>query len=273
MEYKILQAGISTASFFNKCMLEDTPKKIANMNVGIIEVFFNTFSEYKQEFVSNLNKRVIDNGLSVYSVHPMGTQFEPQLFSIHERQRSDAEDIFKSALNAANILGAKYYIMHGPANLGGAVRNMNLSRVGAIARRLCDIAGAEGIDISWENVSWCLYNYPEFANELFASANADNLTFTLDTKQAMRSGFTPMEYLLALDRNLVNIHLCDYRLMPGGLAVPQCMGKGDCDFEAIKTHLDSIGYSGPVMLELYSDLYDNDYQLLESYEYIKKIFN
>lgn len=268
-----MQAGISTASFFNKCMLEDAPKKIANMNAGIIEVFFNTFSEYKKEFVLNLNKSIIDNGLNVYSMHPMGTQFEPQLFSIHERQRSDAEEIFKSTLDAANILGAKYYIMHGPANLSGAVRNMNLSRVGAITRRLCEIAIAEGIHISWENVSWCLYNYPGFGNELLASANTDNLTFTIDTKQAMRSGFSPMEYLLALKRNLVNLHLCDYKLVPGGLAVPQPMGEGDCDFKAIKNHLDNIGYSGPVMLELYSDLYDNDDQLLESYEYIKQIFN
>ena len=209
-----LQVGVSTASLFTKYMLEDTPEQIAQMGAEVMEVFLNTFQEYEPEFISLLQGRIRAQGLDVYSIHPMSTQFEPQLFSIHPRQREDANRIFERVLQAAKQLGVRYYVMHGPSNMNGAVKNMNMTRIGPILKDLCELAAHYGIGLTWENVSWCLFCYPEFAQRVFDAANTDKLYFTLDIKQAARSGYTPEAYIDAIascgkDR-LKNLHICDY---------------------------------------------------------------
>ena len=69
-----MNVGISTASIFNKAMVEDTPPLLSAMGCRTIEVFLNTFSEYRPDFVRLLRERIDDAGLIVYSVHPMSNQ-------------------------------------------------------------------------------------------------------------------------------------------------------------------------------------------------------
>lgn len=271
-----MQVGISTASFFAKCMVEETPRHIARMGATLCEVFLNTFCEYEEPILGELKRNIKAEGLDAFSVHPMGTQFEPQLFSLHPRQRADAMDVFVRVLRCARELGAKYYILHGPANLHGALRNMEFNRVGPIVRELCDIAREYGVFVAWENVSWCLYHWPDFALRLTDAAKTDRLRFTFDIKQAARSGAPVLSYLEALKPlgpgKLVNVHACDYRMVDGR-AVPAMPGQGECDFSAIARTLHDMDYVGPVMLEVYSDLYDDVGQIQESYRYLTQIFS
>lgn len=264
-----MQVGMSTASLFNKCDLEEAPAKLAQFCVEICEVFLNTFSEYEYDFISLLLERVQEARLTVYSLHPMGTQYEPQLFSLYHRQRSDALKIFQNVLQAGKRLGAQYYIMHGPANLGGAVKNMQLSRIGPMVRELCEMAQLYGMTIAWENVSWGLYAYPEFGSALQEAAQTDYLRFTLDIKQAMRSGYSPYDFLKEMGDKLVNVHACDYVQTPARVC-PALPGKGECDFRAVGTALRDSGYTGPVLFEVYSDLYKDEKEMLESYDYLKR---
>jgi len=267
-----LRVGISTASLFNRYELEDCPPHLAALGVGLCELFLNTFSEYREDFIGTLKRRLDENNLAVYSVHPMGTQYEPQLFSIHHRQREDALKIFTAVLAAARTLGARCYVMHGPSSLGGVAKNMEMTRLGPIAQELCELAASYGVTLAWENVSWCLFHTPEFGLRLLEATRADDLRFTLDVKQAARSGYSPLAFVDAVGERLVNLHLCDYRLLPDGRSVPMMPGQGECDFCALKRALLEKGYGGPAFLEVYSDMYKTEAELLESLLYIKNCF-
>lgn len=263
-----MEIGMSTASLFGKYMLEDTPRQMQSYGVHTCEIFLNSFCEYEPEFIGLLAARVLAAGLRVYSVHAMATQFEPQLFSTHPRQRQDAWRIFERVLQAGRRLGASHYVMHGPASLGGVAKHVQFSRIGPITHDLCALAHSYGIRVAWENVSWGLYCYPEFGPALLDAAKSEHLCFTLDIKQAARSGHAPLEYLARMGNALENLHICDYR--PDGERMrPALPGQGVCDYAALRQGLARIGYRGPALYEVYSDLYDTEEQLLESYAYVK----
>lgn len=264
-----MRVGMSTASLFNRCALEDAPALMAGYGVEICEIFLNTFYEYEAPFAAMLTERVRAAGLTVYSVHAMGTQFEPQLFSVHPRQRADAEKILQKIFYAGKLLGARYYVMHGPANLGGAIKNVQFSRIGPITQELCEMARGYGLGIAWENVSWGLYNTPEFGPALFEATNADDLRFTLDIKQAARSGYAALAYLEKMGDKMVNLHICDYMQGPSRIT-PMLPGKGEFRYDSLRNALEKIGYAGPAMFEVYSDLYRAEEEMLESYAYVKR---
>lgn len=203
----------------------------------------------------------------------MSTQFEPQLFSIHHRQREDAWRIFEQVLASARILGARCYVMHGPSSLGGIAKNMELSRLGPIAQELCVLAASYGVTLAWENVSYCLFNRPDFGPRLLDATRADDLRFTLDIKQAARSGFSPHAFIDAVGERFINLHLCDYQRLPDGRSAPRMPGMGECDFGALRDALLERGYSGPAFLEVYSDMYRDEAALFEGLQFIKRCFS
>lgn len=204
-----MQIGISTASFFNRMPIEDAVTALGLHGVEPVELFLNSFSEYEPSFVDLLQQRVRAAGVSVYSVHPMSTQFEPQIFSLHPRQRVDALAIYERVLRAAKHLGAHCYVMHGAATLAGAAKNLELSRIAPIFCELIDIAAGYGITLALENVSWCVFSSPDFGLRL-REATGDRMHYTLDIKQAARSGYSPLDYIDVMKGRLVNVHLCDY---------------------------------------------------------------
>ena len=158
-------------------------------------------------------------------------------------------------LVSARILGARCYVMHGPSSLGGIAKNMELTRLGPIAQELCALAASYGITLAWENVSYCLFNRPDFGLRLLDATHADDLRFTLDIKQAARSGYSPHAFIEAVGERIVNLHLCDYQRLPDGRSAPRMPGKGECDFDALRDALLGKGYRGPAFLEVYSDMY------------------
>lgn len=263
-----MQVGISTASLFNRYELEECPAHMAAMGASVCEIFLNTFSEYEGEFVSSLKERIDQSGLKVYSIHPMGTQFEPQLFSIHHRQREDARKIFEQVLRAGKVLGATCYVMHGPSGLNGAVRNTELTRIGPMVQELCEIAAAYSITLAWENVSWCLFHTPSFGPRLLDATKSDDLRFTMDIKQAARSGYAPIEYIEAIGERMVNLHVCDYIRSPERV-MPVLPGRGECDLSALGQALKAKGYAGPAFLEVYSDMYSSEAELESCYGYVR----
>ncbi len=258
-----MKIGISTASYFRKLQTEDTIPEIAAHHVPLCEIFLNSFCEYETDFVKLLKERLDETNLSVYSVHPMSMQFEPQLFSVHPRQQSDAMNLYLRVLADAKLLGATHYVMHGPARLSGAARNISLSRIAPILRSLSDTARENGVTLLLENVSWCIFDSPAFGYEL-ASLLGDSLSYTLDVKQALRSGFDPLDYVSAVGARLENVHLCDaFRSADNSLSY--CMpGYGRYDFAKLFSALAEIGYAGPAFLEVYSDMYGDLSELYDS---------
>ena len=264
-----MDVGISTASIFNKAMVEDVPAMLSPMGCQLIEVFLNTFSEYRPDFVRLLRQRIDDAGLNVYSVHPMSSQFESQLFSIHPRQKADAFCVYREALNAGRILGATHYVMHGSPHLGGTAKNLELERIAPIFGELMDVAAEYGITLCLENVSWCFFHAPAFGAELKERLGDHRLKFVLDVKQAVRSGEDPFAFVDAVGEDLANWHLCDYAFDDAGKLSLKMPGQGQCDFKALGAAMIEKGYRGPAFVEVYSDMYADLEQLIASYVTIR----
>lgn len=261
-----MEIGISTASYFSKLQLEDAILDINAHGVPLCEVFLNSFSEYDPSFVELLYERLNRSNLRVFSVHAMSMQFEPQLFSVHPRQRGDAWRIFEQVLMDGKRIGASHYVMHGPARLFGGVKNVGLTRIAPILVELCALAAQYGIQLTLENVSWCVFNEPEFGQRLLDAIGGDPLRFTLDVKQAVRSGHDPVEYIRAVGDRIVNVHLCDATQQEGGFARYDMPGAGQYDFVRMFNALADCGYQGPAFIEVYSDMYREIPELYESYD-------
>lgn len=265
-----MEIGLSTASYFQKMQIEDAILDIGAHGVRVCEVFLNTFSEYEPPFVELLAERLTQAAVRVFSVHPMSMQFEPQLFSIHPRQRQDALDLYERVLAAGKRLGAQCYVMHGPARLFGGVKNIELARIAPIFVDLAERASGYGIQLTLENVSWCVFNEPEFGARLQELTNGA-IKHTLDVKQAVRSGHDPMDYIRAVGEQIVNVHLCDATQLPSGGVRYDMPGFGEYDFEAMFNLLGKKGFAGPAFIEVYSDMYSEIPVLYDSLARINEI--
>ena len=265
-----MEIGISTASYFNKKQIEDAVLDIGAHDVRLCELFLNTFSEYEPDFVELLAERLERAHVRVFSVHPMSMQYEPQLFSIQSRQRADAFTLFERVLSAGRRVGASHDVMHGPARLFGGVKNIEIHRISPILLELDALARDYGIQLTLENVSWCIFNEPAFGERL-ADITGGKIKHTLDVKQAVRSGYDPMEYINAVGDLIVNVHLCDAVGLPGGSARYHMPGFGAYDFLSMFNLLAQKGYSGPAFIEVYSDMYSEIPVLYDSYARMQSI--
>ncbi|SNX54853.1 sugar phosphate isomerase/epimerase [Thermoanaerobacterium sp. RBIITD] len=264
-----MNVGISTASFYPEYLTEETVPLIGNMGIKTVEVFLESYSEYDEEFCKEM-KDVLDKyDIKVNSIHAIGTQFEPQLFSATERQRKDALKMLLKVLKAANILGAKVYVFHGPAVRKETKPNIDFEKIAKNADYIAETAGEYGIKFAWENVYWCWFSYPKFALSLKEVTNSKNIYFTLDIKQAMKSKQDPFEYLKAMGEYIANVHLCDYD-NDGNLFLP---GRGNFDFRRLYKELERINYRGPVIMEVYRNNYKEYSEMMEGIIFLKEIFD
>jgi len=265
-----MEIGLSTASYFQKLQIEDAILDIGAHGVRVCELFLNTFSEYEPPFVELLAERLAQASVSVFSVHPMSMQFEPQLFSIHPRQREDALNIYERVLAAGKRVGAQCYVMHGPARLFGGVKNIELARIAPIFLDLAERAAAYDIQLTLENVSWCVFNEPEFGVRL-QELTGGVIKHTLDVKQAVRSGYDPVDFIRAVGEHIINVHLCDATRLPSGLVRYDMPGFGEYDFATMFNLLEKKGYRGPAFIEVYSDMYEQIPTLYDSLARVKQI--
>ena len=124
---------------------------------------------------------------------------------------------------------------------------------------------------TWENVSWCLFCHPDFAPRILDASKSDKLRFTLDLKQAERAGYSPFEFLARMGEKVANVHICDFRHEE---RLKLCMpGQGDFDFERLRDKLLEYGYKGPMLIEVYSDLYQKDFELKACFETVSQLLN
>lgn len=266
-----MEVGISTASYFSKLQIEDAVLDIGAHHVPLCEMFLNSFSEYEPEFVEMLAGRMKRAGLKAFSIHPMSMQYEPQLFSLHPRQRGDAWKLFEQVLKDGQTLGVSHYVMHGPARLFDGVKNISLTRIAPILVELADMARGYGIQLTLENVSWCIFNQPDFGARLLDEIGTETLRFTLDVKQAIRSGYDPVDYIKTVGDYIVNVHLCDATRLPNGTTRYDMPGFGEYNFEKMFESLAAHRYGGPSFIEVYSDMYDSIPTLYISRERLMRI--
>lgn len=257
-----MKVGISTATFFNKLLTEDSFSVIKQCGGQCTEVFLSTNFEYTPKFARVIVDRL--GGLDVYSVHSLNTQFEPQLFNIAERTKKDAETTFLSILATCKTIGAKYYTFHGQARLKKSTF-LDPVRVGKRLFELGNMALDFGVTLCLENVHWAAFDRPDFFE--VAKEYAPNIGATLDIKQARQSGYDWNEYLDVMGDRLKNVHISDCD-KDGKICL---VGKGVFPFDKLFSRLIDSDYAGPVIIEQYPKDFETYSEVRDAVEYLKKI--
>lgn len=257
-----MKVGISTATFFSKVLTEDSFSVIQQCGGECAEVFLTTYTEYEPAFGDLLQAR--RDGLEIYSVHSLNTQFEPQLFNAAPRTRNDAEVFYRKVLDTARKLGANYYTFHGTTRLK-KTSFVSPEKVGRRMKELGDIALDYGVTLCFENVHWAAFNSPEFFAE--AKEYCPNVGAVLDIKQARQSERDWREYIAVMGDKLHNVHISDCT-EDGKIAM---VGKGVFPFGELVNELTAAGYDGPLIIEQYAGDYSSFEEVADGVKYVKNI--
>ncbi len=263
-----MKVGMSTASFFPWDTMHSI-EEMAKMGVTTCEVFFNTYSEYKQGFIEQLKRATEANGIKVHSVHAMTTQFEPQLFTSHDNQYNDALNVFLKVADAAEMLDAKFYTFHGQAFYKRRAHN-NYERVAERLFVLTQQLKERELNLSLENVYWATFNEPSKLAEIKKHNELNDLYYTLDIKQAAQSNYDTIEYIQAMGSKISTVHLCDY--VQKDSYIDTCLpGKGEVDFSLLKKEIESVCAAPEYIVEVYKGDYENIDELKNSTIYLENI--
>lgn len=259
-----MQIGLSSAAFYGRLETEEAAAHLRAFPLDFCEIFLETFSEYTPAF-GRILKDALDT-LPCRSIHVKGTQFEPDLFGASCRQQADAFALLRGALQAARLLGACYYVFHGPGTAHRSLSPLDIPRLKETFPRLLALCRAHGVALLWENVSWCALKTPEDVRSLREAY--PELSFVLDLKQALRAGQDPFALLRAMGSRLRHVHVLDWDAA-GRLCLP---GAGCFDFPRLKRELEDIGYAGGVLLEPYAQQALDEAALSRSLAYLSQVF-
>ncbi len=256
-----MKIGISTASFY-PIETEKALQTIVEHGVECTEIFINAPSELSKEYTATFRSIISGGQTEVVSIHPYTSPMEHLLFfSNYERRFSDAIELYKGYFELAAELGAGYIVMHGGATF--CYNDMNF--YAHQYNRICEEAERFGVKIAHENVVRNIGNMPEFfvkLREILPNAN-----FVLDIKQAIRSGYTALDYVQAMGKNIAHLHLSDSDSKHDCMTV----GSGNFDFYELFSQLKTINYAGSAVVELYNDSYKNNTDLWNSIDFLQKV--
>lgn len=232
-----MQVAISSACLYPQLPTETALVNIAAFGCRSVEIFLQTRREYKYPYVSRLARLCRSLGLTVHSLHASSAQYEPMLFYKYRRQNLDGFEILQEIHQGAAVLGAKCHVFHGPLK----AENIAFSRLIQGLFQVAEAAASWGIKLALENVSWCAGWSPAVFRQL-NTQNIPNLYYTFDSKQAMRSGFGPRDFIAVMGSRLLNVHFSrDNGYLPGE----------DTDCSGLASALAEVQYTGPVVLEVY----------------------
>lgn len=259
-----MNIGISTAIFYPDQLTENAVELLAKEGFNQGEVFVNSFSEFTKEYAEKLSQLAKDNNFDIRSIHTVSSAFEPYLFDAYERRREDFFKIYQDFLKFGEIVGARAYTFHGL--IKSPHPKMSFKDLVYIYERMIYEGNLHGISLAQENVSWCLSGDLEFLKRLKDQVK-EPLKFTLDIKQAVKARKSPYEYLDVFGEDLFNLHLNDHNeefscLLPGD---------GDFDFDTLFKEVTKLGYTGPGIIEVYRENYENIHELVESKKLLERI--
>ena len=261
-----MQVGVSTASLFLRKNNEEALPLLSDLGVNVAEVFLTSFSEYEADFAHLLAAK--KGNLFINSVHILNSQIEPQLFSAHERVKTDSFNALQKVLTAARIIGAPYYTFHGTARYKKAARNPdndNFERMGNGLKEIHDFCQKSGVTLCLENVEWSTYNRVGVFKEM--QRYVPTLKGVLDIKQARISGQPYEKYLNEMGESLAYAHISDVQ-ENGKMCLP---GKGSFDFETLIKRLQDVGFHGALLIEAYKDDYREISELKTACDYVNEI--
>lgn len=257
-----MKIGISNACLY-PMETEKSLELLGENGVSVTEIFFNSPSELKPEFIAELDKIRKHYGIEIRTIHPCGSVGEPYfLFSEYERRYRDTFEFYKQYYYACEVLGAKAVVLHGDSLQGHIPMEQYAER---LIEMDCE-ANKYGAGICHENVNRYRGATPENILKLRRLTD-DRLKFTFDIKQAVRDGCGVDAMYAAMRGNIVNVHISD------NSPEADCMlpGKGDFDFRNLFRRLEDDNYDGACLVEVYHYAYSDTEELLKAYKFVKNI--
>ena len=249
--------GISTACFY-PLETEKSLERVNNCGCNYTELFVNAFSEFNDEYLNRFKKIKEENSTKIISVHPFTSLLETQfIFGDYPRRFEEGLELYKHIFSFTAELGAKISVLHGAKKEYPITCEEYTERYA----RLYELAKQNGVMLAQECVDRCKSSSPAFLAEmrrLFPEAK-----FVLDLKQTRRAFTNYKEYIDAMGSNIVHLHLSD------GVGCDNkkpCLpiGDGDFDFRQFFRELDEVGFKGDAILELYSNNFKTDDELISS---------
>ena len=258
-----MNIGASSACFY-PLETEKSFRKICELGFSHSEIFINSPSELKPEFIKEIRSIKDSYGITVTSLHPYRSSSDGyDFFSKYKRRFYDATEDYKRFFSAAAELDAKYIVMHGSKRRSEIPLTEYAERFG----ELDSIAKAFGCRVAHENVVDFVSADPEFMRFMKEQLGKD-FKAVLDIKQARRAGFDYKEFIDVLGENIVHLHLSDFNSEHNCIPPSE---KGLFDFSALFTALKGIGYKGDGIVELYSDGYKDSSEIVSAAEHLRKI--
>lgn len=249
-------SGISTACLY-PMLLEDSFSTLISMGFRTYEVFINTFSELREDYLKKFRMTADENGCRIYSVHPFTSGYENfLLFSSYERRFEDTLELYRNYFHACNVLGAELFVLHGRRSDKTSISDEEFFER---YLRLFRLGRQFGVTVLQENVNLFSSDSPEFIRRM-RRACGEECAFVLDIKQAVRGGVDPCEVCGAMGDKVRHIHINDNNTSSDCL-LP---GFGTMDYPKFLAQLKKTGFNGCLMTEVYRKSFNGSGDLLRA---------
>ena len=254
-----MNIGVSTASLY-PLETELALENIGKAGVKNAEVFFNCESELKPAFIDILCDIKNEYSINITSIHPTYSLAESfLLFSEYDRRFYEGLQKFARYSEIAAELGAKYIIMHGGKNNGILSDEEYCERYMQLNAQTLK----NGIYVLQENVANFRARDREFLRSM-CEILGDDAKFCFDVKQAVRSGYNPLDLAEEFASHIKHCHISDHSIGSDCL-LPL---KGGFDFKTFFNLMASKGYNGAYIIEVYKNAYKNYDEIFNSYKKI-----
>ncbi|MDR1630713.1 MAG: sugar phosphate isomerase/epimerase [Oscillospiraceae bacterium] len=236
--------GISSSCFY-PLETEKAFQLLAENGIKTAEIFINAKSELQKSFLDELNAIRNHYGIRVTSLHPYSSFAENfMLFSSYKRRFEDFFADLPLHFEAARLLGAKYYVVHGIRLPGSIADGEYFERFAAMIA----LGKKFGVLPVQENVVNHRSESPAFLLKM-KEAVGEDFKMVLDTKQALRAGHTAFEFVEKLGGSICHVHISDYS-QTNDCITPL---RGQLDFQRLFREMERQGYDGDYIIELYNN--------------------
>ncbi len=155
------------------------------------------------------------------------------------------------------MLGADIFVIHGSKS----VTKFTLEEYCKRFTHLIEMGKNYGVRVCHENVVHHRCESPEYM-KMMKDLIGPDFKIVLDTKQALRAGYTPYDFIDLLHDDIVHVHISDFN------EKADCVTpfKGNFDFLNFFTSMSKYGYKGKYIIELYNWSYENKDEIVEAYK-------
>ncbi len=259
-----MQIGISTACLYPMQTIQAFSLLQKN-NINNTEIFLNTFSELKHEYIEDLKKLAQLKAQNITALHPFTSNMETFFFATeYETRMEDGFDFYRQYFDLCAQLNIKRFIFHGMHK----DLNYEFELYCENVAKLRDIGRKYGVELCCENVVRCKCGYTKYIKKMRKYLNND-ISFALDIKQMRRAKIKTVDMVNAMGDGVNYLHLsdCDDK---NDCTLP---GTGNYDFEELFLLLKQNNFAGEGVIELYKDESITLEKMIKAANYLQSIYD